>query len=264
MHQDLIDFCANYNLPIEHLGSILKDPKVIPMIRGKAFEFSACDYLKTILSDEVWEVTKPFMNAQANQSDEDVLITHIETSTRITIECKLSAKGMYSYQENTSIFKIKCMRSRTLGIERVRALAAFRQTDEGQLSTHNDQYLPNDFDLVLTTLANAFYQTDSDGIFVWSPSVLGQNYLESKFGRGLTTQEYQNKAFYDMYIAKASDLVVSQYNDVTCTRRRCTNINDCGYIPNYPILRFDHDDLHTSINDWVHITDIEQVLMSFI
>ena len=50
MNQELIDFCELYNLPLEHLGATLKDPKVIPMIRGKAFEFSVKDRLDSIFS----------------------------------------------------------------------------------------------------------------------------------------------------------------------------------------------------------------------
>lgn len=267
MYKDLVDFCEQYNLPIEHLGSILKDPKVIPMIRGKAFEFSACDYLARILDKDVWKVTKPFLNAQTNSHDEDVLVEHIPTSTKIRIECKMSAKGGYVYKEDTSVFRIKCMRSRTLGPGKIKALAISRQLNEDQavqLSVHNDSYLPGDFDLVLTTLANAFYGTDENGIYVWNPSESGKKYLEQKFGTGLSEKEYQDKAFLDMYIAKSTDLVVHTDNDVECTRRNCFNKDNCGYIPNYPLLSFEHQEIHKPLNKWLHITGIEQILNEFI
>lgn len=267
MYRNLVEFCEEYNVPIEHLGSILKDPKVIPMIRGKAFEFSACDYLTEILDENIWKVSKPFLNAQFNSHDEDVLIEHLQSSTKIRVECKMSAKGAYSYRNNTSVFRIKCMRSRTLGVGKVQNLAALRQLNEmqtSQLSVHNDNYLPGDFDLVLTTLANAFYVTNDDGIFVWSPSEAGMKYLEEKFGAGLTEKEYQSKAYSDMYIAKSTDIAVNKYNDIICPRRNCTDTDDCGYIPNYPLLTFDHDNLNQSTNKWLHITNIEHLLNDFI
>lgn len=267
MYRNLEEFCEEYNVPIEHLGSILKDPKVIPMIRGKAFEFSACDYLEEILDENIWKISKPFLNPQFNDHDEDVLIEHIPTSSRIRIECKMSAKGRYTYANNTSIFAIKCMRSRTLGIKKVNALASSRQLNEEQkrqLTVHNDSYLPGDFDLVLTTLANAFYETKEDGTFAWMPPKKAQKYLEEKFGVGLTEKEYQDKAYKDMYVAKSTDIVVDSTNNVKCTRQNCTNKHNCGYIPNHPRLTFSHEDLHKPNNKWVKITDIEQLLNDFI
>lgn len=159
------------------------------------------------------------------------------------------------------------MRSRTLGASKVDSLAISRQLNEDgkkQLSTHNDNYLPGDFDLVLTTLANAFYETDGNGVFIWKPTEDGQKYLESKFGVGLTDKDYQNKAFYDMYFAKSTDLTVRTGNGFECVRRKCTDKDNCGYIPNYPLLTFNHEDLNTPTNKWVHITNIENVLTDFI
>lgn len=264
MNQELIDFCELYNLPLEHLGATLKDPKVIPMIRGKAFEFSAKDKLSQVLDQNIWHVSKPFVNPQLGSHDQDVLIEHLPTNTKITIECKLSAKGQYKFQTNESIFKIKCMRSRTLGPELVRRLAPQRGMSEESLSVHNDQYLLGDFDLVLTSLANAFYSTNEDGIFVWDPSDLGQNFLEQKFGVGLTNKQYQDAAFNDMYVARASDLIISETNEVLCTRKKCSNNQNCGFIPNYPLLKFNHDNLTNPSNRWVHISNIESLLSHFI
>ncbi|HHR6503339.1 TPA: hypothetical protein ACS8CD_003925, partial [Providencia alcalifaciens] len=177
MNQELIDFCELYNLPLQHLGATLKDPKVIPMIRGKAFEFSVKDKLSDVLNQDTWYVSKPFINPQLGSHDQDVLIKHLPTSRLITIECKLSAKGQYKFQTHESIFKIKCMRSRTLGPELVRRLAPLRGISEESLSVHNDQYLCDDFDLVITSLANAFYSTNEEGIFIWNPSAVGQDFL---------------------------------------------------------------------------------------
>lgn len=264
MNSDLIDFCETYNLPFQHLGAVLKDPKVIPMIRGKAFEFSVNDYLSNMLDKSIWKVTKPYLNPQLNSHDEDVLIEHIATQRRIRIECKLAAKGEYAARENESIFKIKCMRSRTLGESQVEKLHESRGLEKSQLSVHNDQYLPSDFDLVITSLANAFYSTSSEGIFIWNPSRLGQAFLNQKFGENLSAKQYQDAAFFDMYVAKASDLAIVQGNGITCTRRKCTNSNGCGFIPNYPLLKFNHNDLVNPSNKWVHINNIERILMDFL
>lgn len=264
MNQELIEFCELYNLPLEHLGATLKDPKVIPMIRGKAFEFSVKDRLSQILNSSIWHVSKPFVNPQLGSHDQDVLIKHIPTGIQITIECKLSAKGEYKQFENESIFKIKCMRSRTLGAELVQRLAPLRGVSEESLSVHNDQYMPGDFDLVITSLANAFYSTNEEGIFIWSPSHVGQLFLETKYGAGLSDTQYQNAAFNDMYVARSSDLRISSHTGVLCTRRRCLNKTDCGFIPNYPLLTINHTSLQDPSNRWIHISNIESLLLGFI
>ena len=264
MNQELIDFCELYNLPLEHLGATLKDPKVIPMIRGKAFEFSVKDKLSQVLKQDTWHVSKPFVNPQLGSHDQDVLIKHIPTNTEITIECKLAAKGKYKADKSRNIIRIKCMRSRTLGAELVKKLAPMRGMSEESLSIHNDQYLPGDFDLVITSIANAFYETNADGIFVWQPTPAGQNFLEKKYGIGLTTKEYQDRAFNDMYVIKSKDLTISHQNNLVCTRAKCNHKNDCGFIPNYPLLTFSHSDLENPSNRWVHISKIEDLLLDFI
>ncbi|MFW1935799.1 hypothetical protein ACG9ZK_21595, partial [Acinetobacter sp. ULE_I046] len=104
----------------------------------------------------------------------------------------------------------------------VRRLAPLRGLSEESLRVHNDQYLLGDFDLVLTSLAHAFYSTNKDGIFVWDPSDLGQNFLEQKWGVGLTEKQYQDAAVNDMYVARASDLIISETNEVLCTRKKCS------------------------------------------
>jgi hypothetical protein len=51
-------FCDTYNIPHQYLLEILQDPKVIPMIRGKAFEFSALVRLQHILPTEHFQIYK--------------------------------------------------------------------------------------------------------------------------------------------------------------------------------------------------------------
>lgn len=64
-------FGDRYNLNIEYLVEILDDPKVIPMIRGKSFEFTVQSYLSEILSSQ-YQVTNPRLNPQAGFKDVDV------------------------------------------------------------------------------------------------------------------------------------------------------------------------------------------------
>jgi hypothetical protein len=42
-------YCKKYDVPIESIVDVISDLKVIPMIRGKAFEFAASVLLKTKL-----------------------------------------------------------------------------------------------------------------------------------------------------------------------------------------------------------------------
>lgn len=266
MNNDLISFCQKYNIPFNSLGEILNDPKVIPMIRGKAFEFSVLESLTNVLDSSTWEVKKPYLNPQLNSHDQDVLIKHLPTQKEITIECKLTAKGKYSYKNNSHIFKVKCMRSRTLGVEQVNKLSEKRGVSKEQLSIHNDQYLPSDFDLVITNLANAFYATDNNGSFIWAPTEKGTQFLRKKYGENLSDDEYRNKAFNDIFIAKSSNLAVSEENmsHVICSRKKCSDKQNCGFIPNYPDLEFSEQNLTTPSRKWVHISNIETLLNDFI
>ena len=66
------DFCEKYNIPLLYLAETLYEPKVVPMIRGKAFEFSVMMVLQEILPKDQWLVDKPMMNAQIGFHDVDV------------------------------------------------------------------------------------------------------------------------------------------------------------------------------------------------
>ena len=70
------EYCIKYNIPHEYLAQIINDPKVVPMIRGKAFEFSAMLYLESVLPAADWIVDKPVMNAQFGFHDMDVRVVH--------------------------------------------------------------------------------------------------------------------------------------------------------------------------------------------
>jgi hypothetical protein len=62
-----------YSLNIKYITEVLNDPKVIPMIRGKFFEFTVQDELSKILANN-YLVTNPRLNPQAGYHDIDVAI----------------------------------------------------------------------------------------------------------------------------------------------------------------------------------------------
>lgn len=256
-------YCEEFNIPLDYLVDTLREPKVIPMIRGKAFEFSVMLKLKEVLSNDIWDVTKVPMNAQQGIHDVDVLVTHRVSNRKIRIECKLSGKGSYTFLDsNNSYVRVKCMRSRTLGASKVASLAPLFGVSEEQLLVHNDQYLPSDFDVVITSLANAFYETDpTTEEFVWNPTPEGKEFLNRLAGGAIPEAELQNYAFQQMYIAKSSDLVISSNTGIVCTRRKCETKDSCGFIPNYPVIKFENGAVN---NNWSPIVNAEEFFASLV
>ena len=77
---------------------------------------------------------------------------------------------------------VKCMRSRTLGDNKVRELAPKIGVDFELLKIHNDQYVPKDFDVIITTIGNAFYDTNQEtDAFDWHPNANAVEFLEKLF-----------------------------------------------------------------------------------
>lgn len=257
------EFCQNYNIPLYYLADTLYEPKVVPMIRGKAFEFSAMLALQEYLPKEDWEVVKVPMNAQSGLHDVDVRVTHKATGKIIRIECKLAKKGSFkAFPTGASEIRVKCMRSRTLGTAKVKELAPKLGIDPKVLTVHNDQYLPSDFDVVITSIGNAFYQTEpKTGIFLWEPSKQGISFLTDKLGGNITA--LQQFAFSKMYIVRTSDIKISTASKVCCTRSACKNRKNCNFIPNYPIIKFAKDS-GKSINGWSSIDEALSVFDSFL
>ena len=255
------EYCREFNLPIDHLVDTLREPKVIPMIRGKSFEFSAVNSLKKVLSDMTWDVTKTPMNAQQGSHDVDVLVTHKPTGTKIRVECKLAGKGRYRFiDDNHSDIGVKCMRSRTLGTSMVATLAPQFGVTESQLAIHNDQYLPTDFDVVLTSIANAFYITDPiTEQFVWNPSGEAKTFLSKLSEKDI--DDLQSFTFNQMYLTKTTDIVISKNTGIKCTRRACTAQDSCGFIPNYPVIKFENV---KPTNNWSSIGDAEAFFTSLV
>lgn len=273
--KDLEEFCNKYNILPESLPEILQDPKVLPMIRGKAFEFSALAKFENFLDPTLWKIVKPKINPQFGSHDQDVVITHLETHTNIRVECKLAAKGKYrkvktEIEDKTQYFEIdvKCMRSRTLGDKRAKQVSAQVNIPVDVIMIHNDQYLPNSFDIVVTTIANAFYKTDeATGNFEWCPQEKAKDFLERISNKNIIDLQDESNLkdviFDKVYIAKSQDLAAVFENNIKCTRRECKNPYSCGFIPNFPKIVFD---LNTGkpLPPWFELEDCLQVLQTFI
>ena len=88
----IVEYCATYNVPRENLLDILKDQKVLRMIRGKANEFIGAAILRQELDPREWSVEKLNLNAQQRTYDEDVSITYRRTGTRLKAEIKSAGR----------------------------------------------------------------------------------------------------------------------------------------------------------------------------
>lgn len=255
-------FCEHYNIPVEYLADTLNEPKVVPMIRGKAFEFTVLKKLKELLPTKIWDVQKSIMNAQLSSHDEDVTIIHLSSKTRLSVECKLAGKGRFKkLSSGDFIINVKCMRSRTMGTNIVKRLAPQLGISEQLLNIHNDQYRFNDFDLVVTSIGNAFYETDDDGLFYWSPDENGIDFLRRMFNTE-DQNSLQKLAFDKMYITSSKNLSVGN-GFHKCSRRTCPSPNKCGFIPNYPPISFNTDTLLPS-NGWFPIEEAEGFILSIL
>lgn len=235
----VIEYCEEYSVPLEYLADTLYEPKVVPMIRGKAFEYSVMTRLQTILPTNEWKVSKATAGDEAYYHDTDVRIFHKRTGRTIRLECKLAKKeGYRRFPDGHSDIKVKCMRSRTLGDAKVKELAPKLGVEEAALGAHRDQYVAADFDIVVTSIGNAFYRTDGvSHMYVWRPTRREEEFLASL---GYSAPGSQKAFAFDlMFMAKTKDLVASPTTGVTCSRKACSNPTDCGFIPNYPIVRFE-------------------------
>jgi len=258
------NYCLMYDIPIIYLPEIISDPKVIPMVRGKAFEFSVLLRLQEVLPKSIWTVDKPFMNAQFGLHDTDVRLVHNKTQKVISIKCKLAGKGSFrAINENEFLIKVKCMRSRTLGESKVKELAPKIGVSENLLKVHNDQYVPSDFDIVITSIGNAFYETnDETDLFEWTPTKIGIDFLKKLSGKN-NVIDLQHFAYNSMFVSTSESLAITKENGIKCTRRSCTKSNNCGFIPHYPVIKFDGKSNEPQ-NSWVSIEKSEKLFLELI
>jgi transcriptional regulator with XRE-family HTH domain len=250
----IMRFCVEYSINPEFLVEILRDPKVIPMIRGKAFEFLVKDKLEQILQKSLYSVSNPFLNPQSGTDKADVKIRREADEKVFLVECKLAQKGEFKVlpKQNGYRVRVKCMRSRTLGEEAAARMAVKTGRSMTEHYVHSDQYLPTEFDFVVTSIANAFYETDNDGAFIWSPPEGTDLFFESL---GIRSAHH---AYEKVFVARSQDLAANTGNQVLCSRKTCDNKSACGFIPNYPYMFFDH--LAQVQPPWYPLEQIERLL----
>ena len=158
------EYCDRFNIPIQYLVEIISNQKVLPMIRGKAVEFVVFGILKKTLKKKIWTVEKENLNPQPNSPDQDVLIIHNKSKSKIIVECKSAVRNSFrlsTKNRNFPHFKVKCHRSRSyMG------------------KSTNDRYLETDFDVVVSNVSNSILQPGK--AFEVEASIIG--YLGSQTG----------------------------------------------------------------------------------
>ena len=261
--QKLEAYCEKYNIPITYLAETLYEPKVTPMIRGKAFEYSVMTILGQVLAGNEWRVSKATSTEELAYHDTDIRLFHKRTGKSLRIECKLAKKeGYRRYKDGHSEIRVKCMRSRTLGTAKVKELAPKVGVSETVLGIHNDQYLPADFDIVITSIGNAFYRTDKKtGMYEWRPTKTEEEFLQ-KMNPSLG-QDLKDFAFKRIYVARTIDLAAKPNTGVICSRAKCKNKTGCSFIPNYPIIHYDAT-TNKPTNGWTPIEESASFFKTFV
>jgi len=249
---DLREYCRSLNISTNDLYSIVIDLKVAPMIRGKAFEFSTYSRLKQLLPSKEWTVDKPIMNAQTGTHDVDVMVKHNRTNKVISIECKLAGKGRFRVAKKTQVgvakkgdylIEVKCMRSRTTKTPaKVEAMAKLLGVSSKAFLAHSDQYRASHFNVVATSIGNAFFETleDDDGnmMYKFQPPKAGRRFIKMLNPPSDSETTLQEFVYNKVYLAYSVDLAVSRESGVVCGKRLCRQKYDCGFIPNYPVINF--------------------------
>ena len=258
------DVCIEFDIPISHLHEIISDPKVMPMIRGYALEYSAIDRLNNILSQTTWHVEKPRMNAQNGTNDVDIIVQHLRSQKTIRIECKLAKKGSFKLQNGLSpdpTAQIKCMRSRTLGEAMIPVRAKELRVSENYLKGHADNYMCHEFDIVLSSLSNAFFKTDKSTLnYFWDASPQEQEFLRLC---GLSGESDPKKISDSYFLMAPAEKLSSKSRGSKCPRKKCTQPDECIFVPNNPIVNFSATS-GNPLAPWFRVENVEAEFMKFL
>ncbi|WP_041555306.1 hypothetical protein [Nostoc sp. PCC 7524] len=156
------------------------------------------------------------------------------------------------------------MRSRTTKTpEKVNIMAQKLGVSPQMFLAHSDQYRVTSFNVVATSIGNAFYQTleDSDGnlMYKFEPTEEGMQFI-NKLNPAATDEEFLQEFVYNkVYLACSLDITVSHTSGVICGKKACLDKYNCGFIPNYPIINFGNikelaDGIMPSpINGWIEL-----------
>lgn len=163
------------------------------------------------------------------------------------------------------------MRSRTtLSDNRVRLASDALRVSKEVFKIHSDQYRAVNFDVVASSIANAFYETEEDtGMYIFKPSADAKKFLE-KFNPPDDEEELQLFVYNKIYLARSIDLAAIAASGVECSRKGCNNKTNCGFIPNYPLINFgDVDSLPEGEipkpkGQWIELKDAESLFRKFL
>jgi len=244
----------------------MSDLKVIPMLRGKGFEYTVTDLLKSLLDSSKWDISNPNINAQSEVHDVDVYVTRKKDNKNVRIECKLSDKDSFRLYGDSPKFQVKCMRSRTVSDNEMATRMARRYgVSRETVLAHPDNYRDIDFDFVITSMGNAFWTTDDTGRYIFKASNEQIKTLVVLFPKIFNEKdsidEFKKKTFNFMIFAKSKSITATRENNVVCRRKRCITqgtFNTCGFIPNYPAVNL--KELSEGRSVWRQLADIERAL----
>ncbi|MDM9385788.1 hypothetical protein QUB80_34610 [Chlorogloeopsis sp. ULAP01] len=128
---------------------------------------------------------------------------------------------------------------------------------------HSDQYRPSNFNVVTTSIGNAFYQTleDENGnlMYKFEPTKEGRQFIKRLKLSSINEAFLQGFVYNKVYLVYSLDIAVSDENGVACTRQACLDKHNCGFIPNYPIINFGNieelspETISSPQNAWVEI-----------
>lgn len=262
----LRSYCKDHSIQFKHLPSVINDPKVVPMIRGYAFEFDVFDKVKKLFSKtKRFYVEKPYMNAEIFHPDIDIKIFDTQNknsdgeNSSYMGECKLAKNNSFKFRtrsKNYPFCQIKCMRSRTLGKDKIVQVANRLGISEDLLNSHKDSYRYDHFDLVFTNLSNAFYRTNTDGKFVLSPSDDEIEFLKLFFNTSNSKKSLKllRKEKFFSIMKETAPLSI---NNKVCNRRGCISNNECGFVPNNILFRMDN------LDGWYPINQLTEKLIKY-
>lgn len=237
IYEKIKKFCDEHSLDFNSFDNLINEPKLVPMLRGIGFEYVVINDLSKLLKNSnKYEVRKPNINAQFSLADIDVELFDLKTKKSKIIECKLAQNNSFrkkSKLKETPYCKIKVMRSRTLGPEKIKEFSKYEKIPIEQVKSHKDSYPYYKFDYVVTNLRNAFYRTKNN-LFSFNPTNEEINYLKKIF-KLENIDQIDEKLKKTNYII-SSKLLAPKFSGLKCTKKECPNPHTCIFIPNYPIF----------------------------
>jgi hypothetical protein len=149
--EQVLSYCEQYAIPIQDFMEILRDQKVVPMLRGKGMEYNALYAIRDSLNPAAWAVRKLNLNPQPGTPDQDIEITHRRTGERFIAESKSACRGSMTAGTRAKLhktphFKVKCHRSRS-----------------NTAAAMNDRYSADSFDVLVTNPSNALFKGGTIG-----------------------------------------------------------------------------------------------------